>query len=398
MSITQSNPELTSLEIYPQQVVDYVAYRDFCSIEDGFHHTGILSEEAYNVAVTDERTIFAQIGGRLLPAVVSLAFEDGYDSQRVKRLSDGREPKLASLPVAYMAQDISPVFVGPELDDNAAIVVEQPGLTVDESVRRKVAEYFSGLGSMATGEFIDRRVKNIEGHATAWLSLYSLSFEASEAARQRPPAADFNEAWQQYCIDNDMDTQPKADATGTYLFTPEQLKERPDIVDGLWEISEAGFGDKLGKYHPVSMEETKQFFADHVLSDDTFTAIHFEDGKPSCFGSLVFDIDSCEWLNLASTSMQQELGAANHEGETPVWFSEIISRGIGQAHNIFQLFLDLGGRTHKSYRLLFESSNFASTYIPDMANAHVEQAERLTMIRPSERLDKMNYWYLKHRD
>jgi hypothetical protein len=382
------------------QFMDYDAYRNLCSKADNFHRVGILDDEDYVGAISDPRTVSIEVGNKLVPLVTPLEYEGGYDAQRAAALSGHAQAFLATLPVSSMIDgtlDNAKLSGGEGIGDDFSIIIEQPEVpgSDTEAVRCRVASFLSGMGPLVAREFIDPRVIEYEGHGPAWLSLYSFSFGPTEMALATPAASSYEDAWTEYCRDNGIDKMPDEKATGTFLFNPAQLIEHPEIVNALWEISEVGFGNILGMYHPVSMEETKQFFQDHLFADLTYTAVYFQEGEPICFGSLVFDINACEWLDAESTSLRKELALAEQNNEVAVWFSEIVSKGISGSQHVFQLLLDLAGRTHEKYRLMHESSNFASTYILPYGDKQVRKAPRVVHTRENQKHDRIDYWFLE---
>lgn len=379
-------------------IVTYEAYRTLCE-SDCFHKVGVLEPDAYEAVVADDRTVYAEVESGLAPAIVAIEHESSYDAARTATLTGHEQVMFAALPFSRMFgpdSDTLNLSGGSGLGLDFAILIEEPlrDRQINGQERESVLASLSSLGKLAANKFIDPRVADQPGHETASLALYSCSFKAhGESGRE--PAHSLEEAWEQYCNERNIDKVPDENATGTFLLTGPQLRARPDMVDALWAITEKGFGDILGMHHPVSMEETKAVFAELALSDRSYASVDLEDGKPISWGSLLFNIDGCHWLNSQSSSLTQEIATANQQHEIPVWFSEIVSTRPMRSFKVLQLLLELAGRTQNDYRLLFESSNFASTYIVPFAEKQIGRSAAVESTREIEKLDQIDYWYVE---
>jgi len=225
---------------------------------------------------------------------------------------------------------------------------------------------------------------------------------AETAVRDKTPGQQLEEAWSRYQRDKGLPKTPDEGVErATYIFTPQQLAGSQQLVNQLWQIAEAGFGDKndraLGKYHPVSMQEARETFEALLLSEQTYTTVHFKDGKPFCFGTFTFNMENCDWLNTQNGSFAREVELAKQRGETPVYFFDVIGLSDdGSAMQVFGLSSQMATANAMSpRRLLFETTNFSADYIPLMVNYLFRPANGDTRIINQEGrvvlIDQLNY-------
>lgn len=382
------------------------SYRQLCDAQDSYRATGILDAEGYEKALHDPTTIYYQVGGQAVPALVRIGYEGGYDTERTKDMTGCNDTMLLSIPLSMVMEDGLPqerLSGGDTLSEEYAVVIEDPRKlheTDREGRQQRVAGYLSTLGIVEVNDFVDEDAK--PGHRTAEMNLYSLSYGPTEEARRKPSASNLDGAWQLYRQDRNLPEKPSATSQATYMYNGTQMRQHPELVDALWAISEIGFGQKLGKDHPVSMEESREFFEEYLFKPNNHTAIRYDEGQPVCFGSMLVDPRTCEWFNPeGSTDLQRELADAAACNETVMYFSEVISNGkvnAAYAMDIFKLFADLSGMTHEKSRLLFESTNRSSQYIPRGVQRAVDNSESVkftSISRKVEKVARMDYWWAK---
>jgi hypothetical protein len=393
-------------------------YRQLCDQESAsFRHLGILSTDGYERALKDEGTIYEVVDGKKVPAIVSIVHEDGYDAERCKQLTHKDEIMFLALPLMH-------VYAGAlrEGNDNGSEIISKSVAIVPESIgcyddtHDSVIAALSAFGKLEAHEFLDERLMKRPGHESAWMALYGCTITpmthtsvvdeaipregviVSAEAKPFRAAKDFESAWLEYRSEKKLPISPDENSNEVYVFTPQQLRDNAGVKDGLWHITQQGFGDILGKYHPVSMEETKKSFESLLISDGTYTIVRFHEGKPACFGSISFDIDKYDWLNLNSKPMHEELESSRLKAEVPLLFSEIISSSEGKSYSssVFHLVTDLCARTGQSVRLLFESTNLSSCYIPAMVKRLLTQSDSVKMTNPEQdivEIARLKYWF-----
>lgn len=220
----------------------------------------------------------------------------------------------------------------------------------------------------------------------------------------RSIAQRFALAWQAHRLWNNLPAEPSAESKQTYLYTPDDLRTHPEIMNSLWAISEAGFNGFLGNQHPVSMAETREFFDAQLMSPSTVTVVRFDDGRPVCFGSMSFDPDESFWMNANAGPLYQELRLARENGQLPLFFSEIISEAVGDRRGasysagVLSLIASLGAITGNSYRIMFESTNMSAMYIPPMVEKLLRRNTLMTFPEGSngvQQVAALDYWYVR---
>jgi hypothetical protein len=389
-------------------VANFSEYQDHCDDQaDGFRHNGLLGAESYQKAVQDETTIFAAIDGKLMPAVTSVDNESFYQASRCRNMTGSETVGLLTLPLRDVESGViaeDNLYGNDKLPPHGALIVEEfASYSTGEERQRAhelIAAGLNALGPLKPKEFLHPGLASNEEHQSAWMAIYALSIAPTEyhqADSEATPEQRLESAWRAYRDERGLPEMPDEAAESAYMFTAEQLREHPEIVEGLWQISESGFGDKLGAHHPISMAVTREFFDQQLLSDGMFTTVRYHEGIPVCFGQMALNMDHNPWLNTNSSELSEELSDAATSGETLAHFFELISggeRGMGYSPDILQTFLELAGRTGEDYKVIFESTNLSSLYIPPIVTKQVTEAPGVQLKSPIESLGRLNYFYL----
>jgi hypothetical protein len=390
----QQAAETLTREVDPGLILPFDSYRAVCDDHaKGFRQVGILSGENYQSACADSKTVFLEHEGTVVPLLASVEHEDGYDAERCKELTGKEVVLMMCIPPSYVrSREGAHVKMGESsIMEDSAIITETFGandLTAYQDV-------LSSLGRVDRHEFLDPRLKPEAQPAS--MMLFELSVTPADTARdEQAPVEDFDKAWDIY-KQNHAISQPNENFEGTYLFKAEELHQSVEVLNALWGISEVGFGDTLGKFHPVSMEESREFFDANLTALDTYTAVRYHAGQPVSFGSMVFGIDSCSWLNPESETIQSAKQRAEMNDEKLVYFSEIISngeRGARYSPDIINLLLEMISITQKDHRVLFESTNLSANYIPQIVTRCVESSSIAELKEPVRQIDELKYSYL----
>lgn len=400
---------------YEMMVGRYDTYRAYCDgMTDGFRKTGIQDPLDYASAVIDPRTVFCRVDGEVFPLIAPINYEDRYAADRCREMTEREETMLLTLPLTCVARGdvrLENLYGGMEFPRDFAVVVEeieQTGQTAAERElgHKKLAELFRGLGNVEAGEFVHEDLRDNPDHRTAWMGMYSFAFASAVATPENlpqhsssKPSDVLERTWREYCAESDKPLTPEENTSGTFLFSPEQLRDRRDIVDGLWEIAKIGFGEKLGAYHPMSMAVTEEFFRNELMVDGVYTVVTYHEGKPVCFGSLSFGMDNDDWLDRNSQVLCGELEAANIKRQTVAHFYELISNGpagMSFSPSVLNLFIEIAGRTGLDYKVFFESTNLSALYIPKIANRQVRNSDKVVLTEPVRPVGKLHYWYLRN--
>lgn len=410
-----SDPSLrlvTPEDMETLEPMSFEDYRTLCDTEtDSFRRVGVLEQDAYSEAIQDQRTVFCEIEGRRVPALVPLQYEARYNDERTKELSGKHKAMLLSIPLKRVREgallSTENLTGGEDFSDDVAILIEEPVEAIHgdrDSDHTTIAHMLGGLGVMEAHEFIDTRLEKYEDNRTAWMGIFAFSITSSreidEEKYSLSPEDAIVQAWEEYRTEKGLPAMPDKNSDDTFLFTAEQLKEHPEIVDGLWAVSEVGFGNVLGKYHPVAMEVTREFFDKHITSESVLTAVRYVDGEPACFGFLAPNMENNDWLDTESTILKHDLQTAAENGEPVIHFFELISKGKKGAMlspSVLDLHIELAGRSRQKWHVIFESTNLSGTYIPDIAKSRIQHSDTVAIARSIEMLSRLDYWYVTPR-
>lgn len=385
-----------SLAETPASICSFGEYRRICDKFDNFRRVGIADPGIFEEVVRDSRTLFCRIRGTLCPVAADVSFDHGYDAERSRELLDGLPTMVLTVPFdRVMAGDLRKgnVYGGDGLPDEYAIVVASPKkLRGFGGLFGRRSKLVAGLGDVRIKSFIRPEIPPYppyHKHRTAWMGLYACTVEPRNNGKARGEAPTFSDVWREHCMENDIDVQPPRAGervTGTYLLTCGQLASHDNsrLLGQLWDITAEGFGrDKLGAHHPVSMEEGgRHAFEDMITAPKTYTAVHYANGKPVCFGSMTLDLGSWHWINRKSTAIINFTKLAERDNADQVFFSALVSSvaGAGYSRNILGLFFELAGRRGKAHQAYFESTNWSSLGVPRIATRTVERSEFVRMM------------------
>lgn len=368
-------------------------YRRACDADSASSWiVGISDPPKYAAALEDGRTLFGCLDGRRAPVLAPIEYVDGYDAERCRSLTERQQVMVLTVPPsavrrgALRREDLSG---GRELTSDLAVVVASP-----DGARRRILSALAVLGDLEAREFRDPRLADQQGHETAWMALHSGSFAAGDRPAERR-AADIDEAWRHYCQDHRVDAVPAGGGDGPHLLDPGQLAASPALEEALWEIARTGFGGILGRYHPVAMDAGREAFTALLRAESARASLYYRDGRPVCFGLITFDPSRWHRVRGDSDALRRDLEDARAHGETPVYFTTLSSSaaGMGFAHRVIALLIDLFSRTGREHRVTFESTNLSATYIPRMVNRQAERAREVTLKTSLRLLDKVDYWY-----
>jgi hypothetical protein len=399
--------------------MDFETYRLMCDGgTDNFRRVGFLTEEAWEGAWADERTVFTAIGGQQVPALAPVGHEHGFDRSRTETLTSHENTLLLALPLSIVEEGAlatpAHVWARGGLDPDAAILIEQPlpvgteeissedRLVAYKAGQREVLSKIGAFGHLESHDFIDPRAEANTGIADgpAGMGYFMYSYESTEKAKKGVRAETLDEAWIQYCAAHGMEPTPDENSTGDYLFTAEQLRDAPDIVEKLWGITAKGFGKVLGEYHPVSMEEGgPEAFKELLKVNGARIAVHYEDGEPMCFGLFSFDIDSWTWMKQDAPCVAETIKEVEASEEQMVGFAALISsiEGVGHAHKVLGMLFELCGRMQIDWRVFYESTNFSFPIIRHLGETCVEDSKYVDVKTRVKLLDRIGYWYATRR-
>ena len=387
-------------EFEKHPVVSFEEYRRICDeATNDFRKIGIQEKEAFENAMIDKRTVFTSYKGDIVPFASPIGYEKMYDEQKCEELTNRSNIYLLSLPYSIVCEigSTGDVELGQMGDDVAIIVEEFTDMSDGSEVPHKT---FSG-NKFIPFDFAHPDLAGVPGHETAWMAGYSLRFQPREESPKPYNGEDLTqlieEVWSEECQKQEKSPIPGVDAKGTYILTPRQLAQNPEIADGLWAISEVGFGKVLGANHPVAMEFNREFFDQQISAADSVVAVHYEDGEPVCFGFLGFGMNNNDWLNTESDVITNELDDAQNDKRAYVHFYELISdglKGMGYSTNILKTFFSAAADMGFEYDVFFESTNLSATYIPPIIEKEIDSSKDVESTKRVKLLGKLNYWAL----
>ena len=394
------NPERAfNHETDDQDVVDFESYRELCDALDDFRKVGVQDEESYNAVLQDERTVFVEYGGSKMPLLAPLGYEKMYNEERCLAMTGKKQAMLLAVPFSHLEQmQLETLFA---IDDDTVVIVEE-FVPTDDSVKLDQHDVSKlPFTNVQPFDFKNPNLAAVPPHETAWMAAYGFHMEPTEGPSRTyeggPLASDIMSKWKEVCAQEERPELPGDDSTGTFLLSAEQLAERPDIIEQLWDISQIGFGEILGADHPISMEFNKQFFNKQIVADNTITAVHCVDGEVACFSFVGLDMKNNEWLNENSTVLKNMTSEAESRGEASVHVHELIGRGrkgMGYATKILKTFFETISKTGYPYSVFFESTNMSSLYIPPLITRDIDRSETMAMTSDIQTLGKLSYWAL----
>lgn len=376
--------------------VDFEGYRQVVDeLNSAFRKTGIIDAGGYDRAMRDPRTVRLRASGDQgsieMPFIVPLEYIAGYDTERTKRLTTEDSASMMALPLsALTAPDAEIVLPESERVDfgSSAIIVETDHAETEDAMNI-LPQTLQSVGSFVPRQFLDIRIKNPEQQPAA-MTVYQTGFEAVDEAGQKISSQNMNffEAYEEIVSTGQASHH-------TVLLDVHALRQNEALVEDLWELCKDRF-EWLGDYHPVSMEDTKDFFMQIVLNEDTHSIIRYDkEGKPACLGFFISGLEECTWLK---PSFCEAINTEAAERlEQVVYFYGIAGKSETAAHygqDVMQLLARIAQQMGGRYRLLFESTNMSSRYIPRMVGQYVGQGAGLEMTEPITKVAQMDYWYL----
>ena len=219
----------------------------------------------------------------MFPLLADIKYEKGYDAEKCQALTGFENVQLLATPLESILDCQVEVGVTPQ--ERRPIIVECAEESV-EAYQKQLPTTLEaiGLGSYEVHEFEDMENKD-ENRKYASLELWQVRFGAPEAG------------W--------PETEAQSPERSTYQISGKELRQNPDLADELWQLYQSRFLE-LGTNHPVSMEDSREFFDHHILHGETNTVIKFDnEGHVACFAYYTRDLNRCAWLRPSTVSPLQ---------------------------------------------------------------------------------------------
>ena len=395
MSIETDVSKSERHEREPLPIVSYEKYREICDAAqpEMYRVTGITSAEHYEVSLADERTKYAEIGGERLPLIAPIEHAGGYNAEGCHELTGSKEVYILALPPRFL--EITGVDAKSLLaacDNDTSIVVETSSEYTAEFKEMMSVEL---AGEWRVGEFIDPRC--LKDHQTAQMSVYMAHFDSVDNNGAGLPYRDLS---YDELFEEEVREKGPSD---TEFVSAARVRENPELFEQLWNLHDDRF-DWLGKYHPISMQESKAFFQDILSDDDTKSYVRFDtnengDRVPVCHGCSLDGLDHVDWLN--ATFREKLLQDSMEVGENVEFFYGIVSKStLGQqvryAKDVMGLNSRLVRRNGERLSIIFESTNLSSIYIPNLVKEYIGgEPNGVKMVGGVEKIASMDYWFLK---
>lgn len=387
-----------SRETEKKEFLPFEAYRKLCDTVDDFRKVGIQDSVTYEAAVSDENSIMIETHFGTVPLLASIDTEKMYCAPRCSRLLDERGVKLLAVPIDIIRECVAD-GERVTLPNNIAVIIEE--------FENTSGSQFENLRDIVTNddiekvEFVNEDLIPFDNHSTAWMSAYTVVPGSDMGNKKFSNDIEFSNeivaSWKQMRQNDNLEREPNEQSTGVFYFSNEELQKRPDIIEGLWAVSSFGFGEKLGKGHPLSMEFNREYFDQQITSRATMTAMYIEEGEPLCFSFISPNFNENDWLNCESGTMKEFFQEAEDNGRVPLHWFELISkgeRGMGYADKVLQEFMTLAARSGYDFQVFFESTNLSSLYIPDIVREQVQKTQGLSLRKDVTPIGKLNYYAL----
>lgn len=382
----------------PLPVLSYEEYRGLC---DGmqpnvYRETGIAHEEGYQAANEDDRTVYVELNGKRLPLLTPLEHAGGYVTEKTQELTGAENLYILALPPSFAEEmDIDLEAHFQELGENSAVIVE----TATEDTRAIKDLFTDRLGAedWVAHDFLDERLKDFPKEMQmARISLYEAHFEALDDEGKLIPYKDvpLHEVFEEEVAENGP--------TNTEIMGADRVAANDELLEQLWAFHNKQF-DELGKYHPVSMQETEEYFKYLTASEGTESIVRFKSDEedhrvPVCQGIMLEDTEQITWVNDRSREALNEEAARN--GEYVMFYYGIASNSTPdeEAHyakDVISIALRTLKRKGGKLSLFFESTTMSSLFIPRLVSDYARaEANGLKITQDPVAISQVDYWYL----
>lgn len=358
-------------------------------LDESYRLTGLVDPGGFVRAMSDGRTVVARIGdGPELPLLAPVEHVAGYDVERCRRLAGSDDVMVLTLPFEALASGDLNMPVGDRPAPGAIMVETDHGCTAD--VQQALPGMLAGLGSYEPREFIDERIRSPE-RRTAHMAVYQGRFEALDNEGQPLPARGigFAAAYQELLDAGSPLTKR------TRLLSAQELQDNDDLVRQLCELCRGRF-DWLGEQHPVSMEDTEEFFLQLLLDDNTHMLVRYDDeGHLACMGFFMSGLQSCEWMK--QKYRDAEMNAAAERGDQVMYFHGIASNSTKAArysYDVVSLLVGVCRGMGGVHSVDFESTGMSGGYIPRIVMGGVGENVGMRVVEPVAKTTQIDYWLL----
>ncbi len=376
------------------KVLSFKKYRALCDAasEGSYRKLGIIDLPSYKAAIQDSRTIFAAVlDEEMVPVLAAVSHVGGYDGKRAALLAGSDNMLLLCVPLALAVRVLTADIVGRA--KGACVLIETP-IELTEAAQKALPALFTidPYRPWQVHQFEDPRCPQDRQNAN--ISMYEATFAALDSHNKLIPDSG----------DSLIKTARQMQLEeGVRMISARDLHEDPHLLAELWDLCAHKF-DMLGQFHPVSMEETQSFFEKMLGGQHTYSLVRFapdEKGtpKPVAHGFFMSDLSGAVWVNDVYIDRTEAAAAKKHE--KIIFFHGIVSRSTPEvtmhySASIMRSMAHVAKQAGGRYRLLFESTNLSSTYVPRLVQQYTtNDPDGATLTQPIRRVTGVDYWYIK---
>ena len=370
-------------------VVDFSDYAEICNYQnDNSRRRGILSSELYAEISEDPSTGFIKSGALRVPALIDVKFGPsmGYDTKKCRQYAEdfSENIKVLALPFHSLnGEEQRQVVELIDSSDSTALYFSDHG--GDESTALREALTDRGIGYQEKPLINSRASK---GDEQAALSMYVCSTRR-KTPETATPNISFIDVYGYYeknlGPDFSSDGNTKVDLNIGSKLTDKQVADMWSLFDDKFEA--------LGDNHPMSMQDSVDYFLQMVKSDDTIIASAYskrdDNYELDCFVFFIDNIESLFWLN--SDFMKQHIDA--REDNLVIYTPGIVSSAVGASHasRVIRLFSKACQGDGANVDIFYENTNLSKKYIPRIVDRAIAGSFEDMEYKPSELIDQIDY-------
>lgn len=365
----------------PNIALDFKEYRDFIDrATPGYRKIGLLDPNLADLSMKDARSLTFGFNSLVYPVFVPIDYVMGYDPNRCKELSK-RDGECFYLSISSHMQNL-----GLDVQQLSRQIAERlkSGDSIffdyslsDESSKALLSTVFEPLSKFLEPiDLKDPKAKKDVKQAS--MALYSSELIQTDVSIPYvgKEISQLNE--------NYLGAYPE-NGFGVYGFS----NLTPQIINKLWLLFRERF-NKLGEFHPLSMEDTRETFDDLIEQNGVLVPVCFREGEPKAMSLVFTNPESCTWLN---SSFMKNM-KSGQKGKEFMFFGAIAAQNDAEAGSfmreiIFEFTKDLA-TIGRNIWLLYETSNRSERVIPKYTNLFVKESGRFT-VEPHGVVDRHIY-------
>jgi len=342
-----------------------------------------LSDELYEMAGRDPRTVFIEYEGSRIPAIcpIDYGLGVGYDTERCRKIARniGEENSWFYMlpPDLINESNLKSIVESISVIEGALFFSHS---TFDSRTPEDIKKLLD-LANRTPEEHLLLDEKAREGNEQTTVTLYGFNVAPKEEISQSRVTN--KEVYAKYSENVKEGLYKIPEKDGAFLIMGNMLSQGQ--IDQMWELYLDRF-QFLGENHPLSMEDTKEDFLTYFTDENSLCSIFIEDSKPVCFTFVLDKTESLYWLNGKFLENQCD------EDTTLLFFPGIVASGsrIGYSMQTISLIANAFADMHAKARILDENTNLSEDYITEMVEKIINRLGRQNCA-PAEKIDKTVY-------